>query len=667
MTASRIERRVQGVGGRVDWSPSGDVFAVLGPAGSAAVEIRDASTGEVVRSIVTDGSEPSNVEWDATGRLLGTTHRDGAVRVVDAVTGTVSSSMTSGDGSGAVAASFSKDGTLFAAAWPSEDGGVVRVMTLDTGDVRAFHDLPGAQAIAFDPTGAQLVVGKGGGEGLAIIGLATGDATSFSEYRPGGAGVTGVVWSPDGRSIATSADDGSVRVIDADTGAQPTVIPGHGSYVSAVDWSADASRLVSSSSDGTAKVWGLVEGGGRLLMTLSSQDTRTGVTDVSFSPDGAKVVVTGRSRTSVTIWDIGLDGDAEVGTLPAAAFGWNAATFDGDGGRLFTTGGGGALNVWDAQSLDPVTRLGGAAASASAPSWTPGVPMASIGDISYITATPDGELVATLNDQGGVTGRGVVPVWDVATGDLRFTARVGALANYAAWSPDGQLLAIAGGDGNDGSVTLVDRSGRTVAVIPVPGVVVGSLEFMPDGERIVATIESFPPYDPDVAAVVVWDWRTGDELQRIDTEAWGVIPGRTDDQIITAPHQEATSQDLTVWNLESNEPELILTGQSGAVNDIAFDPTTSRIAAAGGDGAVRVWDAVSGDVQYVLHGHIGLVTTVAFDARGTRLASTGVDGTVRIWALDRTELVAIASAGLTRGLTDAECREFLHTARCETG
>ena len=182
-------------------------------------------------------------------------------------------------------------------------------------------------------------------------------------------------------------------------------------------------------------------------MTLSSQDTRTGVTDVSFSPDGAKVVVTGRSRTSVTIWDIGLDGDAEVGTLPAAAFGWNAATFDGDGGRLFTTGGGGALNVWDAQSLDPLTRLGGAAASASAPSWTPGVPMASIGDISYITATPDGELVATLNDQGGVTGRGVVPVWDVATGDLRFTARVGALANYSAWSPDGQLLAIAGGDG----------------------------------------------------------------------------------------------------------------------------------------------------------------------------------------------------------------------------
>ena len=468
MTASRIERRVQGVGGRVDWSPSGDVFAVLGPAGSAAVEIRDASTGEVVRSIVTDGSEPSNVEWDATGRLLGTTHRDGAVRVVDAVTGTVSSTMTSGDGSGAVAASFSKDGTLFAAAWPSEDGGVVRVMTLDTGDVRAFHDLPGAQAIAFDPAGAQLVVGKGGGEGLAIIDLATGDATSFSEYRPGGAGVTGVVWSPDGRSIATSADDGSVRVIDADTGAQPTVIPGHGSYVSAVDWSADSTRLVSSSSDGTAKVWGLVEGGGRLLMTLSSQDTRTGVTDVSFSPDGAKVVVTGRSRTSVTIWDIGLDGDAEVGTLPAAAFGWNAATFDGDGGRLFTTGGGGALNVWDAQSLDPLTRLGGAAASASAPSWTPGVPMASIGDISYITATPDGELVATLNDQGGVTGRGVVPVWDVATGDLRFTARVGALANYAAWSPDGQLLAIAGGDGNDGSVTLVDRSGRTVAVIPVP-------------------------------------------------------------------------------------------------------------------------------------------------------------------------------------------------------
>ena len=58
---------------------------------------------------------------------------------------------------------------------------------------------------------------------------------------------------------------------------------------------------------------------------------------------------------------------------------------------------------------------------------------------------------------------------------------------------------------------------------------------------------------------------------------------------------------------------------------------------------------------------------MSFDAEGSRLASTGVDGTVRIWELDRAELVRIAEARLTRGLTDDECREFLHAERCEPG
>jgi hypothetical protein len=47
--------------------------------------------------------------------------------------------------------------------------------------------------------------------------------------------------------------------------------------------------------------------------------------------------------------------------------------------------------------------------------------------------------------------------------------------------------------------------------------------------------------------------------------------------------------------------------------------------------------------------------------------STGVDGIVRIWELDRAELVRIAEARPTRDLTDDECREFLHAARCDPG
>jgi len=49
---------------------------------------------------------------------------------------------------------------------------------------------------------------------------------------------------------------------------------------------------------------------------------------------------------------------------------------------------------------------------------------------------------------------------------------------------------------------------------------------------------------------------------------------------------------------------------------------------------------------------------------GSRLASVGADGTVRVWALDLDELVEVAERGLTRNLTDDECRQYLHTEEC---
>jgi hypothetical protein len=55
---------------------------------------------------------------------------------------------------------------------------------------------------------------------------------------------------------------------------------------------------------------------------------------------------------------------------------------------------------------------------------------------------------------------------------------------------------------------------------------------------------------------------------------------------------------------------------------------------------------------------------VSFNRDGSQLASVGVEGVVRIWALDLDELIDIARSRLTRQLTDAECRQYLHASRC---
>lgn len=63
-----------------------------------------------------------------------------------------------------------------------------------------------------------------------------------------------VVWdldlSPDGRRIATASDDHTVRVWDAVSGAELTVLTGHTGRVSYVRWTSDGKSIVSEGADG---------------------------------------------------------------------------------------------------------------------------------------------------------------------------------------------------------------------------------------------------------------------------------------------------------------------------------------------------------------------------------------------------------------------------------
>jgi hypothetical protein len=41
-----------------------------------------------------------------------------------------------------------------------------------------------------------------------------------------------------------------------------------------------------------------------------------------------------------------------------------------------------------------------------------------------------------------------------------------------------------------------------------------------------------------------------------------------------------------------------------------------------------------------------------------------MDDTVRVWALDIEDLFRMAHDSLTRGFTEAECRQYLHLESC---
>jgi WD40 repeat protein len=73
--------------------------------------------------------------------------------------------------------------------------------------------------------------------------------------------VNALAFTPDGRTLISGEEDGSIILYDATNAAVRTTLRGHRSSVRSVRVSADGRRLVSASTDLTALVWDL----GRIL------------------------------------------------------------------------------------------------------------------------------------------------------------------------------------------------------------------------------------------------------------------------------------------------------------------------------------------------------------------------------------------------------------------
>ena len=213
------------------------------------------------------------------------------------------------------------------------------------------------------------------------------------------------------------------------------------------------------------------------------------------------------------------------------------------------------------------------------------------GQVFSVSFRPDGKRLASADEKG------VVQVWDVEA--EKEAPGLPLLGVFAAYSPDGKLLAVAqwNQERGRGSVRLLDAdTGKEVRTLPGGGI---RLAFSPDGRHLA----SFEMGDGNrerlfAGTVRVWEAATGRQVLAVEREECGFCFALGDQWLALG---EEGGQ-VKLYDLADGKVTRILQGRGGPVFGVACSPDGERVAALTGErtavltsnGSVAVWDAASG-------------------------------------------------------------------------
>jgi WD40 repeat protein len=476
--------------------------------------------------------------------------------------------------------------------------------------------------------------------------------------------VSGIAYSPDGSRLAASAWD-VVIVWDAATGRQTLSVPGAGGH-GPVAFSPDGKRLAAIKDHRAVKLWDVRTG--QETLTLLGQANPF---SLAFSPDG-KRLATDSQDGSVKLWDT-TTGE-EILTLRTGVSQVNSLAFSPDGTRLATTSLGGPVKVWDVTTGQEAFAFRGHA------DWrTPTPP------VTGVAFSPGGRLASAAQ----ALGRGLVKVWDPATGKVALTldgcgavafsgdgkrlAAVGAVPGWpferqtvkvwdtatakelreipwatkteltgVALSPDGRLLAAGNRKGEErgarpktpSAVKVWDvPTGKELFTFPGHKYDVTGLAFSPNG-RLLASAGGLWWGNGGQDEVKLWDVTTGTMARALQSGHPGVA-GRSatfsrDGRFLAAVTGWSK---VTVWEAATGREVLTIDTHGQDVRAVAFTPGGRRLASGDRDGVIKLWDTATGQELLTLSppGHMGRVNALAFSRDGSYLAAGSNDGTVRVF------------------------------------
>lgn len=339
------------------------------------------------------------------------------------------------------------------------------------------------------------------------------------EFVSVGGGVSFASFSPHGSFVALAADRDAyiARMATEDDDKLRLRLRGHTGVITSVSFSPDGRFVATTSEDRTIRVWPTTLAHRAAIVTYGQNSSET----VAVSPDGSRVLQAGhfdvhvwRIRTpDQVVWMTARDRD--TGFLSDGGMFFVSAQFSPEGSRILTTQADGRVRSWSAADGTPLEVL----------------PVRVPPESSYAQVSPDGSQLAFVDKQGrahvcptsggpakpleGHTGPvntvrfdrhgrrvvtassdGTARIWEVATAKSLgvLGSRYSAALHSAVFSPDGTWVATAGEDG----AVRVWPVRSTGAQVSEPGVAeaekvryghrgsVASVAFSPDGRNVIS-------------------------------------------------------------------------------------------------------------------------------------------------------------------------------------
>jgi WD40 repeat protein len=296
--------------------------------------------------------------------------------------------------------------------------------------------------------------------------------------------------------------------------------------------------------------------------------------------------------------------------------------FSPDGKRIVTSSSDGTNRVWDAATGSQISMLPGVA-----------------GEIRAAVFSPDGQRVLAVSGQRfpilwtlGDEGKMELANKDCAEGGPQkiwmgpISPGIGSLS-----SDGGRAITVAY---ESRQACLWDtNSGKLIAPLSNSEGHFKSIQFSPDGERLISLAEE---HDPQL-----WDGRTGRkvaDLRGHEKLVSTAVFSRDSDHVITA----SADGTVRIWGAKTGGEIRAIRAHSEAVNAATFSPNGTTIATASEDKTVRLWDSKTGallkiqrDLKAPLQDanltNLLPVTSAVFSSDGHHLLTTSDDGAIRVW------------------------------------